>query len=160
MRLVFQAAATMLVLLNCCGYSARSLLPPHLHTIAVPPVENSTTRPGLGDELTELLTTAFNKDRNLRVSTLENADLAATVNITSYSRTAAVYEEDQTILTYEIAVSARVEAEDQVRGESFFTAAVSERVNYDPDAETEEQAATRALEKLADEIVRRIITTW
>ncbi|OYD14849.1 hypothetical protein CH330_07340 [candidate division WOR-3 bacterium JGI_Cruoil_03_51_56] len=160
MQRLLQVIVISYLVFNCCGYSARSLLPPHLHTVAVPPVENSTMQPGLDDELTELLITAFNKDRNLRVTTLDNSDLVVLVNITTYSRTATAYDEKQTISTYDIAISARVEAEDRIRDETFFKGMVSERINYDPDSETEEQAAARVLENLAREIVRRIITTW
>lgn len=148
------------LVLSCCGYSLRSLLPPHLRTVAVPPCQNSTMQPGLGDQLTELLTAAFSRDRSLRVGTPENADLAVNTTITAYSRTASVYDERQNISTYDLAASAQVEAHDQVRDETFFSGSVSEKITYNPAAETEEAAATRLLQALAAEIVRRVITTW
>jgi hypothetical protein len=152
--------AALLVLAGCCGYSTRSLLPPHLRTVAVPTVENVTTRPGGGDDLTEALIQAFNRDRNLRVTAIETADLVLTTTLSSYSRTATAYDANQAVSGYEIAVAARVQAEDRVRGENFLDRTVSARVGYDPESEDEDNAAGRAVERLAEEIVRQVITTW
>jgi hypothetical protein len=158
-------AATTLVLalltgLSCCGYSARSLLPPHLNTVALVPTENTTQQPGLDDELDDILADAFNEDRNLRVASLDDADLVITVVVNSYSRAAAVYDDEQTITTYETRVSARVEAEDRVKETRFYEGTASGFITYSPDTRTEEEAATTALEELATEIVRLIITKW
>jgi hypothetical protein len=119
------AAIALLLLADCCGYSTRSLLPPHLRTVAVPAVENVTSRPGGGDDLTQTLIRAFNRDRNLRVTAIETADLVLTTTLSSYSRTATAYDASQAISGYEIAVAAKVQAEDRVRGESFLDRVVS-----------------------------------
>ncbi len=154
------AGCCLLTTTGCCGYSARSLLPPHLRTVAVLPAQNLTLQPGLGDQLTDLLITAFNRDHSLRVTTLEQANLSVNVTITSYSRTASVYDENQTISAYELSGTAQVEAEDQVRDETFFSGPVTAKVTYNPDTETEEAAAIRLMERLATETVRRVITAW
>jgi outer membrane lipopolysaccharide assembly protein LptE/RlpB len=154
------AATALLLLAGCCGYSTRSLLPPHLKTVAVSAVENATSRPGGGDDLTEALVRAFNRDRNLRVTAIETADLVLTTTLSSYTRTATAYDASQAVSGYEIAVGAKVQAEDRVRGESFLDRTVSARVSYDPESEDEDAAAQRAVERLAEEIVRQIITTW
>ena len=156
----FIAVCCLLPAFSCCGYSVRSLLPPHLRTVAVPPVQNSTLQPGLDDQLTDLLTAAFNSDRSLHVTTLEKTDLAVNVTVTAYSREASVYDENQTISTYDLTATAQVEAHDHVRDESFFSGPVSEKINYNPASETEDAAATRLMQALAAEIVRRVITAW
>jgi len=148
------------LVLSCCGYSVRSLLPPHLRTVAVPPCQNSTMQPGLDDQFTDLLATAFNSDRSLRVTALEQANLVVTANITSYARDASAYDTSQTISTYDLTAAVQIDAEDQVRDEVFFSGIVSERVSYDPAAETEDAAATRLMQALASEVVRRVITAW
>jgi HAMP domain-containing protein len=153
-------AALLTLFAGCCGYSTRSLLPPHLNSVAVTAAENATARPGAGEDLTQALVSAFNRDRNLRVTALETADLVLTTALSAYSRTATAYDAGQAITGYEIAVSAHVQAEDRVRGENFLDRTVSARVSYDPDAEDEDSAAARALERLAEEIVRQVITTW
>ncbi len=147
-------------LLASCGYSTRSLLPPHLKTVAITAVENSTTQPGLTEELSLVLPRVFNSDRNLRITTLEAADLAVSVTLKSYSRTAASYDAEQTISTYEISIAAQIDVEDQVRNESFFSGIVTSRISYQPENKSEEDAISEAIEKLAREITRQIITAW
>lgn len=148
------------LIIASCGYSTRSLLPPHLKTVAITAVENSTIQPGLAEELSLILPRVINSDRNLRVTSLENADLAVSVTLTGYSRTAASYDAEQTISAYEINLAANVEAQDQVRNESFFSGIVTTRISYQPENKSEEDAITEAIEKLAREITRQIITAW
>jgi len=102
----------------------------------------------------------FNSDRNLRVTTLEQADLSVKVTVTSYSKTAVAYDADQNISGYEINVAAKVEAIDQIRNETFFEEQVITRNVYQPEEKLEEDVIQETIEKLAKEIVRRIITTW
>ena len=149
-----------LLLAGCCGYSTRSLLRADLRNVAVLPVENSTSQPGVGDEFTDLLAAAFNRDRTLKVTALDAADLAMTVRLTAYSRSPAAYSGDETITLYDLAVSAMVEADDRARSEEHYAGSLSARVSYDPDTETEESAVTRCLTLLADDIVRAVITKW
>jgi len=148
------------VLLACCGYSTRSLLPPHLRTFALLPVENATLQPGLGDQFEGVLNRAFTNDRSLRAATADDADLVLTTKVTSYSRTASVYDQNQNVQAYELSIAAQVDAHDQVRDESFFSEVVAQRVSYDPSAEAEDAAAARCLDLLAKEVVRRVITKW
>ncbi len=107
-----------------------------------------------------VLPRVFNLDRNLRVTTPEQADLSVRIEITSYSKTPAVYDASQNISGYEINVSARVETIDQVRNEEFFAEQVVVRNIYQPEEKSEEDAIQEVIEKLAREIVRRIVTSW
>jgi len=153
-------AVVPLLVLSCCGYSAKSLLPPHLRTVALNPAENSTSRPGIGDDFQVALEDAFNRDRNLRITAIENADLAVSTTVTAYVRLPSAYDAAQNITAYDLSVSASVDAEDRVKTEEFFSQIVSARITYDPESESEDEAALRAVEKLAEEVVGRIITTW
>jgi len=159
MRLL-RAASIVLLLGGCCGYSTRSLLPSHLRSVAVQPADNTTAQPGLGEELTDALVTAFNSDRTLRVTSVENANLVVTATVDDYSRAAASYTGEQVISAYEIVVSARVQAQDQAREEEFYSGNVSARTTYDPNSKTEDQAAREAITRLAGEVVRQILTAW
>ncbi|MGB9741837.1 MAG: LPS assembly lipoprotein LptE [candidate division WOR-3 bacterium] len=143
-----------------CGYSTRSLLPSHIHTIAIASVENSTAQPGLAEELSLVLPRLFNSNRNLRVTSVEQADLTLSVLITNYYRSAAAYDAEQNISAYEISISAQVEAQDQIRNETFYSGAVSSRISYNPETKTEEAAINEAVDKLGQEIVRQVITAW
>jgi hypothetical protein len=126
----------------------------------VPPVENTTAQPGLGEDLTEALIAAFNADRNLHVTNIEAANLIVTAKVETYSRSAASYTGSQEVSAYELVVGARVEAHDQVRDEDFYSGSVSARITYNPGVRTEEQAARDAAARLAQEIVRRVLTAW
>jgi hypothetical protein len=152
--------APFFLVLSCCGYSTRSLVPSHLKTVGIPPALNTTTQPGLAENLTEALTTVFTTDRTLRVTNVEAANLVITVTVNSYSRAPASYTGSQEVSAYELALSAQVTARDQVRDEEFYSGNASARVTFDPDAKTEEQAASEALAKLAGEIVRQVQTAW
>ncbi len=150
----------LLQLFIACGYSTRSLLPSHLKTVALGSIENSSTQPGLAEELTFALPKAFNLDRSLRVTSVEQAHLLLTAVITNYSRTAAAYNSNQEVSTYEISITANVEVIDQIRNEPFFNGSISSRVSYNPESSSEEEVAKKAIEKLAQEIVRQVITAW
>jgi|UniRef100_A0A7V3UZ44 hypothetical protein len=143
-----------------CGYSTRSLLPSHLHTIAIISIDNSTAQPSIAEELALTLPRIFNSDRNLRITSAEQADLTLSVLITSYSRSGAAYDADQKIFAYEISISAQIEAQDQIRNETFYSGSVTSRVSYNPETKTEEAAISEAVDKLCREIVRQIITAW
>ncbi len=148
------------LLAGCCGYSTHSLLPSHLRTVAVPPATNTTTQPGLAEALTDSLTAAFASDRTLHVTNTEAADLVVTATVSSYNRTASSYTGDQAVSTYELSVSAQVDARDQTRNEEFYKGVASARVTYDPNVKTEEVAAAEAIRKLASEIVRQVQIAW
>jgi hypothetical protein len=145
---------------GCCGYSTRALVPSHLRSVAVVEVQNLTTQPGLADELSDSLSQAFDRDRSLRLASPDRADLAVSAKVTSYSRTAASYEGNQSVTGYELAIGATVEAEDRVRNEVFFSGASSARLLYSPDTTSEETAASRVIATLARDIVRAVVTAW
>ena len=153
-------ALAITLLAGCCGYSTRSLLPSHLKTVAVSPALNTTTQPGLAEVLTDSVIAAFTADRTLRVTNTEAADLVVSSTLSNYSRTASSYTGEQAVSAYELSVSAQVEARDQSRNEGFYKGTASARVTYDPNAKTEEQAASEAIGKLASEIVRQVQIAW
>jgi len=154
-----------MLVVGCCGYSTRSLLPSHLKTVAVLPATNTTTQPGLAEALTDSLTAAFTSDRTLRVTNVEAADLVVNTTVSSYSRTPSAYTGgdttgEQAVSAYELSISAQVEARDQGRDEQFYSGTASAQVTYDPSVKTEELAAAEAVRKLALEVVRRVLIAW
>lgn len=152
--------ALLAMLAGCCGYSTRSLLPSHLREVAVVPVENNSLQPGIDLLLEDGLVDEFRRDRSLRVTTLEDADLVVTTSISSYSREPSAYTGEQQVTTYDISIGCSYEAEDRVRNETFHTGTASARVTYDPTGEQEDDAARRAVGELAEQIVRAIVTAW
>lgn len=148
------------ILSTNCGYSTRSLLPSNIKTIAITSIENSTTQPGLAEELMLSLPRIFNTDRNLRVVSPEQADLLLTVLITNYSRSASSYDNQQNISAYELAISVQVEVLDQHRNETFYSGFINSRISYNPENTPLEEAISELVNKLSHEIVRQVITAW
>lgn len=160
MRTLLHFPLAVLVFAACCGYSTHALMRSDLRLVAVLPAENSTSQPGLGEAMTELLAGAFDRDRRLRVTALEDAHLSISVKMTEYSRSPAAYAGDETITVYDIVVSAAISCEDRTRNEEYYSGTLFARTTYDPAAESEEAAAARVLTTLADDIVRAIVTKW
>ena len=166
MTRVIPSTIMLLVVAGCCGYSTRSLLPSHIRSVAVVPVENSTTQPDLGEALTDSLVAAFKADRNLTLTDAAGAQLLVTSTISSYGRDPVAYVGDQTVNRYKVEIGASVAAHDQVRDEDFFSGAVSAELTYNPDStpdiglSSEQSAQRRTVGKLAREIVRQVVTSW
>jgi hypothetical protein len=150
----------ILVGLSCCGYSARALLPPHLKTIAVLPVENQTLKPGLDVLLTDSLIDAFRRDGNLRVVDLEKADVVLHCQLTGYDKTAQAYSSSQQVNTWRLSLGGKADAEDKIRSEKLWEGSVSADINYDPNSQTEEAGIGLAISKLTADIVRRTLIAW
>jgi hypothetical protein len=148
-----------LLLLGCCGYSVRALLPPHLKTISVQPVENQTVKPDLDVRLTDLMVQGFTRDGSLRITDLKHADLVLTCKVNGYEKLPQTYDASQLITTWRITLQAQVEAQDQVKSQSLWTGSVPVTVNYAA-TETEELGLDRALSKLSSEIIRRTLIAW
>ncbi|MCX7785811.1 MAG: LPS assembly lipoprotein LptE [candidate division WOR-3 bacterium] len=157
---MFKFLAVMFLILSCCGYSTRTIVPSHLKTVAVPIVGNETMKPGLGDLLTDQLITDFNKERSLRVTSLDKANLILNCKITNYDRSPQSYTSSQEVLVWKITLSAYVEAEDKVEDTFLYQGDVSTFITYDAQSESEDIGIDRAIKKLSQEILRKVLTTW
>jgi hypothetical protein len=145
---------------NCCGYSARSLLPSYLKTIAIPLVTNQTIRPQLGEQLTDRLITDFNQDGHLRVVSGTEGNLVLECRITNYTKIPPAYNADQKVYAWRITIDAQVKCEDMVRYQTLWENPVSGWVTYDPNTQSEDDGIKEAIGKLSDEIIRKTITAW
>lgn len=152
----------LIFLFGCCGYSTRLGLPSQFKTIAIPVVGNQTIRPGLGDMLTNQLMDDFTKDRNLRIATIEKADIVLECKITNYERSPQSYTANQVVLTYKILLDASVKASDKTKPdtEALWDGKISAWITYDAQNETEDQGIDKAIEKLSQEILRKVLTAW
>jgi hypothetical protein len=146
-----------LIFIGCCGYSTRSLLPGYLKTIYIQPVQNSTLRPLLGEDLTDELVIKFTRDGNLRVSPDESADLILTIEVTGYDRNALVYDTAATQWSYRLRYKGV--CRDQVRNQILWeeTRSVLEQLEVDVD---EEEAIVQLIESAAEEILTATLLAW
>ncbi len=148
------------LILLACGYSTRSLLPVHLKTVGIEPVENLTLQPDLGDILESSLREEFTHDRNLRVVDRDRADVMLRIQLVSYSREADAYTGDQRISSYRISAAASLSALDRVRDEPLYAGSIGAQLSYDPNSGTEEVAQRQLMTKLARDAVRVLLLAW
>ena len=144
----------------CCGYSTRSLLPSHLRTIGFEQVDNLTLQPELTDLFDAGLHDEFTRDRSLRVTTLEDADVVLRIQLVSYSKEADSYTGDQRISSYRLSAAAALSAQDKVRGEPLYSGSISAQIPFDPNTATEEDMSRPLMTKLAKEAVRVLLLAW
>lgn len=154
------ALPVLAILLNCCGYSTRSLLPSYLRTIAIPLATNQTIRPQLGEQLTDLLIRSFNQDGHLRVVSGDQGNLVLECQITNYSKIPPAYTANQQVLAWRITIDAHVKCADLVKYQTLWEGSAQGWVTYDPNTQSEDDGIKGAMQKLSEEIVRKTITAW
>ncbi|MEA3312220.1 MAG: LPS assembly lipoprotein LptE [candidate division WOR-3 bacterium] len=148
-----------LLLVGCCGYSTRALLPTYLKTIHILRVENRTLRPLLAENLNDELVTAFTRNGRLRVSSDASADLSLNVSITSYRRTAAVYDASRNVTQWRYELRFEGECRDQVKNTVLWDERKTASEVLDASMD-EEEGIRKLLERAADEIVRSTLLAW
>jgi hypothetical protein len=151
------AVISCLLLIACCGYSTRSLLPSHMQRIHIALFENRTLKAGLDELATNTVIEAFRSGSNLRIVDEGSADLLLEGSVSGYSKDPHTYTSDQTVLEYKITVRYSVRCVDGVRNEVFWEGDVSDWALYDID---EEQGIREAARKAADRLVTNILTYW
>jgi hypothetical protein len=148
------------LMLACCGYSVHALLPPHLKTIFVQPVENQTVQPNLDVQLTNLLIQGFARDGSLRIADLKQANILLQCKLNGYEKLPQTYGANQEITTWRVTLQAEVEAQDEVKSQTLWSGSVPVTINYDAATQTEDQGIELGLEKLSSEIIRRTLIAW
>lgn len=151
------AVVSVLLIITCCGYSTRSLLPSHMQRIHVAHFENRTLKAGLDELATNTVIEAFRSGSNLRIVDESSADLLLEGSVSGYSKDPHTYTSDQTILEYKVTVRYSVRCVDKARNEVFWEGDVSDWALYDID---EDQGIREAARKAADRLVTNILTYW
>ena len=151
------------MLLVSCGYKAGSLLPGHIKKIYIPTFENETTRYGIEQDLTALVTEAFANDNRLSVVSEGEADAMLRGVIVGYQKGALTFDRAQTVDEFKIEITVSVEFEDLREGkilwkESEFSAWESYTAGEDEGGE--EEALKAAIETLAGDMVSRTLEGW
>jgi hypothetical protein len=162
-RTAFGAGLAGVLLLAACGYSFRSPIPPHLETIYVPTFENDTREFALTQELTERVINEFQNESRLRlVGDEEEADLVVRGTINDYREEALSYDPrtgaNPNVFSRRVLVSVDVEIEDQVKDETLWESpSLTMWGEFNEERqETRETGIERALEKIAEEILRHV----
>ncbi|MQY71286.1 hypothetical protein GH141_05090 [bacterium] len=148
-----------LLLVGCCGYSTRALLPSYLKTIYISDVENKTLRPLLAENLRDGVVLAFTRSGRLRVSSDASADLVLRVSITGYRRTAAVYDASRNVSQWKYELRFESQCRDQVKNTVLWDDRKTTSEVLDAELD-EEEGIRKLLERAADEIVRSTLLAW
>lgn len=156
--------AALLGLSGCYSFSGGGL-PPHIDNVYVAPVENSTTRFGITEPFTRMLSDALRSDLGVRLSSRENADAEVRAELVRYSDAATnfsgVEDVGAQVFQRRVTIGASVEIVDLTRNEIVWSGAgVSGNGEYAPDTETEETAQNLALENLIQQIIDGAQSQW
>ena len=157
-------AALALAGIAACGYSFRSPVPAHLETVYVPTFENETREFQLTQQITERVIDEFINESRLRlVGDEEDADLLVVGTVKSYEEEALSYDPGQTanpdVFSRRVLLTVDVRLEDQVNDETLWeSASLREWGEFSEErGESREDGITRAVEKIAEELLRHVV---
>lgn len=163
-RLIYLLVLTNIIFLSGCSYSARPLLGMGLKTIAIESLENSTYEHSLEILVTEVIRDEFIFDGTLRVVDRNRADLLLSGAVIDYIFEPQSYDEDDNAESYQLRIRTRLTLKDLKEDKFIWQNKIVEGdVHYllvTSLAETETQARIKALEDLAEEILRQTIDIW
>ena len=158
------AAAAVLIAVAACGYSFRSPVPAHLNTVYVPTFENETREFQLTQQLTERVINEFlNESRLQLVSDEEEADLVVLGAIRDYQEEALSYDPGQEanpdVFTRRILLTVDLRLQDRVQDETLWeNPSLTEWGEFNEEAnEDREVGIDRAVDKIAEEILRHVV---
>ncbi len=149
----------LLALLGCCGYTTRAMLPGYLKTIYIEQVQNRTLRPLLGEQLTDQLITEFTRNGRLRVASEPSTDLLLEVEVTSYRRTAAVYETSSDVPQWRYEIKLSATCTDQVKNTVLWDGAETVFEVVD-EGVPEDEVIQTLIERASEVIVRDVLLAW
>lgn len=166
---------TMLMLTAGCGYTTSSLLPGHLKTVFIKPVENKIDYmnqderklyvPGMETRVRTALIDRFLFDGNLRVGDEDTADLVIEARLLSFDRDDVRVTENQDAREYRLRVTVSLKAIDRTENDKVLweePAFAGEATYYvtGPLAKAESLAIEDTIKDLAQRAVARTIENW
>lgn len=142
-----------------CTYSFNPSLYSHIKSIAIPVFGNETVKYGLAETLTEKFIQAFMEDGRLRISGENEADSVLDGKIFKYENLPFIYDEYEKASSFKITIGIEVQFQDRVKDRIIFSRKFEDWGYYPADGE-EEEGIERAVEKLKDKVIRKIIEGW
>lgn len=160
---VFAPILLLIFIFIGCAHVPISNLPSSVHTVYVQMFKNQTFQYGMEERLTNAVIKELIADRRLRVvNTAEQADAMLSGTITDYKRDILAIDRAGDVELYAISLTASFVLKDSRTNEIIQQRkAVLANTTYVPkrsriEFEREQDARTRLLTDLADEIVNRI----
>lgn len=154
------ALIIILMLISCGPYSFSGSTLSGIKNVYIPVFDNETIEYGLGDELTNNITSAIVADNTLKVVGQNAADAVITGAVVSFKRSSQTYNIQDQVQEYRVDVTVNVkfsQADGQVIWEE---PGITAYGLYSADTETEDDGKTEALSKLAEIIVNKIVRNW
>ncbi|MEA1997332.1 MAG: LPS assembly lipoprotein LptE, partial [Gemmatimonadota bacterium] len=148
---------------RCSHYSTSGRLPEHIRTVYIPTFENETAEFLLPQLITDDITELFLSEANLRLGEAGEAEAALVGKVRRY------YEEAETFgRARELEVTGRrvtivieVEFIDKVENKTLWqNRNFSRWVVYEPDKESEEEAARRVVKLLSEDLISSVLQQW
>lgn len=163
--------AVLLLSVGGCGYTTETKLPNDIKTIAVPTFTNKipiddvyTYVSGLEVRLTNAVINRLIFDGNLKVVGLDEADAVLVGELKSYEQEPVRFTNTESVEEYRLFIVTKLELRDQRTNEIIWVepsfSGDTEYFVTGPKAISERQAAEKAIEDLARNIVDRIVEDW
>lgn len=154
-------AVTVAVVVSGCGvYSFSGSMGSGIKSIAVPVFENKSLEYGISDELTSGVIDRFVTDNTLKVLPRSKADAVLEGLVNRYERVAYTFDENDQVQEYKVNISVSVKLIRSDGSSMWEEQAMIAYGIYKADEEAEEDGKTRAIEKIAEDIVNKTIRDW
>ncbi len=162
MKRVYLLLPIIAILAGCGCYSfSGSTLPSHIKTVAVPLFTNRTTQYGIEEKLTESLINALVRDNTLKVVPEGRADSVLRGSIVDYKKEAYTFDENENVKEYIVRIYVTASFEDLRKKRELWKEEKLEGWGfYLAQGETEDDAQERAIAKLSEDLVNKLIAGW
>jgi len=165
-------------------YSMAGSIPSHIKSIAIPLVENQTAEFAMAETVTDNLVSKFTKENILRVTDEKQADSVLKGTITRVNDGPYTYSKEEAVSEYRLTVSMKLEWMDMDNDEVLLTKQYSgwgayglsgdisaDGIDNDGDGaidgddidemgDPREFATKVAVEKIAEDVLNDILTSW
>ncbi|MBF0593422.1 MAG: LptE family protein [Candidatus Omnitrophica bacterium] len=160
------------LLISGCGYTTSSLLPSHLKTIFVKPVENKIDYmnqddrklyiPGLETRVRTALIDRFLFDGNLKVGDADSSDLVVETRLLSFDREDIRLTTNEDVKEYRLRITVSLKMIDKTDHDAVMweEPSFSGEGTYLTASGSENTAVEAALKDLAQRAVARTIENW
>jgi hypothetical protein len=173
------------IFLQSCGfYSMAGSIPPHIKSIAIPLVENQTAEFAMAETVTDNLVSKFTKENILRVTSEKNADSMLNGIIMKVDDGPYTFSKEEAVTEYRFTVSIKLEWVDVANDKVLLTKQYTgwgayglsgdisaDGIDNDGDGaidgedideigDPREFATKVAVEKIAEDVLNDILTSW
>ena len=177
--------ASQLILISSCSYySLAGSIPPHINSIAIPIVENQTAEFGMSESVTENILIKFNGENILRVTDEESAASVLTGTITRITDAPYTFTKQEAVTEYRFTVHMNIEWFDKKNEKVLLKKNFSgwgayglsgdissDGIDNDGDGlidseddnefgDPREFATSVAVNKIAEDVLNEIMTSW